>query len=123
MRSATGLVASVLTGLLLASSAAAIGPGEPKQTDIDACNQEAAAVKAGKSPSTAPGSALPGSGPSGGQGSPQNRPLDSTTGQQGMKKGPSTASDLLKGMAPAGHKDPAYRASYLECLKKRGYTS
>jgi hypothetical protein len=29
----------------------------------------------------------------------------------------------LKGMAPLGQTDPAYRASYLECLKKRGYTS
>jgi hypothetical protein len=110
MSSATRIAVSVVTSLLLASSAA-VGGGAPKQTDVDACNQEAA---------------MPGSGPSGGQGSPQNRPLDSTTGQPGMKKDmhpTSPTSDLLKGMAPLGQTDPAYRASYLECLKKRGYTS
>jgi hypothetical protein len=111
---------------LLLGAGAALGAGAPKQTDVDACNREAAAVQSGKSPSTAPGSALPGSGPSGGQGSIQTRPMDSTKDmpkQEGMKRDMTPSSDLMKGMAPAGQNDPAFRATYLECLKKRGYTS
>jgi hypothetical protein len=136
MTSTTRMAVSVLAGLVLSAGAALAG-GAPKQADIDACNKEAAAIKAGKAPSTAPGSATPGSGPSGGQSSVQNRPLDSTTGQPqgtrkddmkkdtqgGMMKKDAPAGDLMKGMAPAGETDPAYRATYMECLKKRGYTS
>ena len=129
MTSTSRMAASVGIALLF-SAGAAIGAGAPKQTDVDACNQEAMAVQKGKSPSAAPGSAIPGSGPSGGQGSIQNRPMDSTVDstknmpkQEGMKTDASRSSDLTKGMAPAGQNNAAYRASYLECLKKRGYSS
>ena len=77
MTSTSRMAASVGIALLF-SAGAAIGAGAPKKTDVDACNQEAMAVQKGKSPSAAPGSAIPGSGPSGGQGSIQNRPMDST---------------------------------------------
>jgi hypothetical protein len=135
MASTMRMAVSIFAAVVLSAGAALAG-GAPKQADIDACNKEAAALKAGKAPSTAPGSATPGAGPSGGQGSVQNRPMDSTTGQpqgtrkddmkkdtQGMMKKDAPASDLMKGMAPAGETDPAYRATYTECLKKRGYTS
>lgn len=114
--------AAFLTGLLL-TAGVAVAAGPPNQADVEACNTEAASVRKGKSATTAPGSAVPGSGPSGGQGAAQNRPLDSTTGQQGKSGDSKSSSEITKGMAPAGESDPAYRASYLQCLKKRGYTS
>jgi hypothetical protein len=122
MTSSRSVGAALLTGLFL-TAGVAVAAGPPKQADVEACNKEAASMRKGKSSATAPGSATPGSGPSGGQGSTQNRPMDSTTGQQGKSGDSKRSSEITKGMAPAGESDPAYRASYLECLKKRGYTS
>jgi hypothetical protein len=127
MKGTSRTAVSVVAGVLLTAGVAVGMP--PKQADVDACNKEAAAMKQGKSPSMAPGSATPGTGPAGGQGTIQNRPMEGTTGQQGgttKKESMSTtppASDVLKGMAPVGETDAAYRTTYLECMKKRGYTS
>ena len=35
----------------------------------------------------------------------------------------TSSGDLTKGMAQVDQSNPAYRATYLECLQKRGYSS
>jgi hypothetical protein len=128
------IVLSALSLLTLASVAQAAGPG---QADFDSCNKEAYTAapaaddltKPGTpvSPSAAPKTATPltpsTSAPAGADratrpGTPVAPSAETRTPAPGASTPPE---DLSRGMAAAGHADPAFRRAYVECMKRRGF--
>ena len=127
--------------LTLASMANAAGPA---QADFDNCNREAHGQAASPSAAPATGGDTPKSGtpvspsaapttepsstpsPSGASGvdagTRPGTPVSPSAAAQTPSPGGSAASDeLSRGMAPAGHSDPAFRHAYVECMKRRGF--
>jgi hypothetical protein len=113
------------------------------QVDFDACNQQAKATAASPSasPSTSPGAGggstmtSPGSPDanrqpnasgrmSGSAGSPGTGAGTTSGGTSGTTSGGSTAAGAdvrLQGMATAGLTDEAYKQTYRDCMKRRGF--
>jgi hypothetical protein len=130
------------TALALALLAPANVPAQT-QLDFDVCNQHAAAVAASPSasPRTSPGTSSGGStmtSPgridanrqpnatgriSGSAGSPGT---DTGTGPGGLARedggwATPTSDVQLRGMAPIGTTDEAYRRGYRDCMRGRGF--
>jgi len=126
----------VLSGVSLLTFATIADAAAPAPADFDICNREAharaaspsaapatggdTATKPGTpvSPSAAPATETP-STPS-----PSPAPGADTGTKPGTPVSPSaasSASDLSRGMAAAGHADPAFKHAYMECMKRRGF--
>jgi len=130
-----GMLALSGVGLMTWSIAAAAGPA---QADFDTCNREAHAQAASPSaaPATGGDSAKPGTPvspsatPTTETPSTPSPPPASGVGpdaKPGTPVSPSAApatsasDDVVRGMAAAGHTDPAFRSAYMGCMKRRGF--
>jgi hypothetical protein len=131
--------------------AALASAAQPTRADFDACNAMARAGGANPSASpqtggtTGPSATTPSgtpdstSGVQQGGGAGKTGPMITGSGRQpgstgGVREGTGavtsdatgsastgTSADQLSGMAEQGMKDPAYRAAYQECMKRRGF--
>ena len=139
MRSLTVEILEILllSGVSLLTFGTIADAAGPAPADFDICNREAhaqaaspsAAPATGGDPATKPGTPVsPSAAPATetpSTPSPSPAPGADTGTRPGTPVSPSAASsasdDLSRGMAAAGHADPAFKHAYMECMKRRGF--
>src|SRR6266404_4511432 len=127
----------VLFGMSLLTFGSIADAAGPAQADFDICNAEAhtraaspsAAPATGGDTATKPGTPVTPSAAAATETASTPSPSPAAGADTGAKPGtpvsPSAASsasdDLSRGMAAAGHADPAFKHAYMECMKRRGF--
>jgi hypothetical protein len=129
---------SFVAGLVMALASTTLA-AEPTQGDFDACNR---AAQAASSPSAAPSTGATGPSITTPSGTPDTTggvqpggtttktgPMITGTGRTpaspgGVAEGTGALSKddaPTRGMSPEGMKDPAFKATFQECMKQRGF--